>query len=377
MGFTKTQSFKLEKGLYLEERKGAKHYKARALLNGKYHFSNTHETDYRKAERVARSWWRALHRSNTGDPSSGAMWDVAEGFLSSVEKEQKQKDYRVKWNKVREYFTAMDVADVSSKTLNDFIKWRKAQVTASGTRISNHTVHKDLVTIRQVLKWAAYEKLIGSIPVFPPAGKIEANPRPWLEPDEWKRLQQAAKERIAVPGISTRTKAQREELYDFMLMMVHSCARVDELRSLRVSDCVVREPTAAQQTRRRLKIPYYLEMRINGKTGIRDSIAWSGAVTSYRRLVARGDLKPDDLLFKEHHRDGFRELLDAAGLRKDRLGKPRNLKALRSTGLMMKIMANPELNLKLLADNVGTSVAMLDTFYLKRLSVKTQVGALI
>lgn len=35
----------------------------------------------------------------------------------------------------------------------------------------------------------------------------------------------------------------------------------------------------------------------------------------------------------------------------------------------MRIKANPRINLKLLADNAGTSVAMLDTFYLNRARV--------
>ena len=43
----------------------------------------------------------------------------------------------------------------------------------------------------------------------------------------------------------------------------------------------------------------------------------------------------------------------------------------------MHIKANPRINLKLLADNSGTSVAMLDTFYLKRLSVDLNVEELV
>ncbi len=381
MSFTAYQSFKLEKGLLLEERKGAKHYKVRGLLNGKYHFKNTEETDYQKAKRVALSWFRSLERNSTGNPDSGSMWDVAEGFLLSVDKPGKQKNYRVKWNKIRGFFTAMDVRDVTSKVLNDFVKTRKAQPTKSGGKISSHTVQKDLVTIRQILNWAALEMLIDTIPVFPSAGTIDKNPRPWLEPHEWQRLLYLAKQRISEPKLNPRTKEQRKELYDFMMMMVHSCARVDEIRAVRVGDCKVKELTEEERRQRSLQekvdIKHYLDMRIKGKTGVRDAVAWSGAVTSYRRLVARGQLGPNDLLFKEHHRDGFRELLELAGLRHDAIGNPRNFKSLRSTGLMLRIKDNPQVNLKLLADNAGTSVAMLDTFYLKRLSVKTQYRDLL
>ena len=73
----------------------------------------------------------------------------------------------------------------------------------------------------------------------------------------------------------------------------------------------------------------------------------------------------------------FRELLLAAGLRTDSFGNVRNLKSLRSTALMMRIKANPHINLKLLADNAGTSVAMLDKFYLARLTVDLNIEELV
>ncbi len=118
-------------------------------------------------------------------------------------------------------------------------------------------------------------------------------------------------------------------------------------------------------------------MRIEGKTGPRVSVGWSGAVSAYQRQVERFSLKADDLLFREHHRDSFRELLVAANLRTDAFGFHRNLKSLRCTALSFRIRQNPRINLKLLADNAGTSVAMLDTFYLKRLTIDVALSELV
>lgn len=252
---------------------------------------------------------------------------------------------------------------VNTPLLKEFTRWRQTHNTRGP--VKPHTLHKNLVAVRRILKFAVEEGWLGALPLFPQLETIEHNPRPWLDPDEWAVLQEVAKQRI-VEADNVRTKRQREELYDFCLMMVHSCARVDELRRVHVRDCAVKK----------LKRPY-LEMRIQGKTGFRKSIAWSGAVSAFNRLVARGKLQPDDFLFQEHHRDAFRELLEAAGLRRDQMGKVRNLKSLRSTGLMMRIKSNPRINLKLLAENVGTSVAMLDTFYLKRLTVDMGVEELV
>ena len=122
----------------------------------------------------------------------------------------------------------------------------------------------------------------------------------------------------------------------------------------------------------------YLELRVVGKTGIRKAIAWQGAIAAFERQKMMFDLGPDDNLFSEHHRDSFRELLDEAGLRTDdQSGFQRNLKSVRSTALMYRIKRNPNINLKLLAENAGTSVAMLDKFYLQALKVDLGLDELV
>jgi len=105
----------------------------------------------------------------------------------------------------------------------------------------------------------------------------------------------------------------------------------------------------------------------------------AGAVGAYRRQKKLLGLADDSTepLFKNHHRDGFRELLEAAGLRCNAVGRKRNLKCLRCTGIMARIKFKPNINLKVLADNVGTSVAMLDQFYLKPLNVEMNINELL
>lgn len=379
MGFTSNVTVKLEKCLYLEERKGAANYKVRALVRGKYHFKNTETASRTRAERVARAWFRSLQREEQGRPREGAMWKVGEMYLASLSAESAAKfsTHRTKWYAVRDFFKDLDVAEVDSKVLNDFVKARRSTITRYGTAVSKVTIKKNLSVLHQMLKWANRERLIEQVPIFPPLGRIETNPRPWFEREEWQTLQRVARERMTAEGLNARVQRQREELYDFMMMMVHSCARVDEVRRLRVRDCVIKTKTADDYAKKHRKGgTQYLQMWIEGKTGGREAIGWSGAVTSFERCRKRLELKlgrppePNDLVFEEHHRDGFRELLEAAGLRVSR-GKTRNLKSLRSTGLMLRIVTDPKINLKFLALSAGTSISMLDTFYLKYLSLKT------
>ena len=58
-------------------------------------------------------------------------------------------------------------------------------------------------------------------------------------------------------------------------------------------------------------------------------------------------------------------------------GVARNLKSLRATGIAFRIRSNPRINLKLLGIQSGTSVQMLDTYYLKRLSVDAAIEELL
>ena len=373
--FSSFHSFRLEKGLYLEQRKGMRSYRARASIASRQFGKNTDTSDFRRAELIARLWFRALKRSHDNEHSATlidtdtSVFRAARLYFNSLDNPSKRQNAEERWNGIRDFFRDMDVADVGSKVLRQFLDKRRDTAAKREKTLTASTLHKDLVVIRQILKAAVLEEWIPTVPMFPSVGRIPANPRPWLDQDEWLALRRKAKERIKEEGTDTRTKARREELYDFCLFLVHSCCRVDEARRIRVRDCVIK-------TRPPRKRPY-LEMKVVGKTGPRLSIGWSGAAAAFKRQVTRFALQPDDLLFREHHRDSFRELLIAAGLRTDAFGFQRNLKSLRSTALMMRIKQNPRINLKLLADNAGTSVAMLDAFYLKRMRVDLAVDELV
>ena len=65
----------------------------------------------------------------------------------------------------------------------------------------------------------------------------------------------------------------------------------------------------------------------------------------------------------------FRKLLEVSNLRVDtETGKRRSLYSVRHTSLAMRtLLSEGKVNLLMLAQNAGTSIEMLETFYLKRL----------
>jgi hypothetical protein len=107
---------------------------------------------------------------------------------------------------------------------------------------------------------------------------------------------------------------------------------------------------------------------VQGKRGGRTIVAPPEAASIIKaRLATR---ESDDLVFPEHHRDAFQELLKAAKLYRTKDGFTRNMKSLRETAISFRVM-QPNANLLMIARNAGTSVAMIDAFYAKRLTAET------
>jgi integrase len=408
MTFSKYQSFTIEPGLYIVEPKGGRTYQARARVAGKWIYAGTETGDYRAAEQFARKWFRQMQAGTEGHET---LQQAASEFLSSVRDEGKRKWHNTKWEAIRQFWQpgagrpAVLVSAVDTPKLVEFVKWRQNQspgTRSTNARLSSNTLHKDLVTLRQIIKYAVARGIVPSVPDFPGAhivGSIKSNPQPWLTKDEWTRLIDVANERIdAAPNV--RTEGQRRELRDFLLFMHATGLRVDEARGLQVRDCtpkvaktgdwrsipMIALPPDYEQERRgvrketidyrrksrteaeiRVRLPY-VEIRLRtSKTGPRicQSRAYADAIL---RRVVKGKAVTDPL-FTEHHRDAFRELLIAADLRTNDYGHPRNLKCIRPTSISHWLIDRPTVPLSWLATNCGTSIQMLQDFYIKRLGL--------
>ena len=72
----------------------------------------------------------------------------------------------------------------------------------------------------------------------------------------------------------------------------------------------------------------------------------------------------------------FNFILQQAGLKKSATGENRTLYCLRHTGISLRLLKGDNVNLKLLADNAGTSVEMIDRFYASKLEPEMRVGEL-
>jgi integrase len=254
---------------------------------------------------------------------------------------------------IADFWRSKTLSTVSAQTFKEFYTWRRGR-----DKVKNHTLHKDVVLIRQILKHAMHSELLEQLPHIPPVGKIEANPRPWFTPNEQMLLLSTSIERIR-NAPNERTRRQRQDLQDFIDFLEGSMLRVGELRTLRFHSCRLETNRDGDKL---------LLCEVSGKRGTRTAVANALAATVYENRLKNA--KPSDLMFPNHCKDAFRELLEAAGLRTDERGFTRNLKSLRATSISTRLLENPELNLAVVARNAGTSVQMIDMFYAKRLTAE-------
>lgn len=371
MAFTTNRTLKLEKGLYLLEQKGGRTYAARAWADGKWAYTNLGTGEYKPAVQAALKWFRSLNSTKGGE----SMADAMTAYLNSIHDPGKRENHLQHWSAIREFWApGMErgnvlLADTNAPKLMEFVDWKRKRGAGPST------IRKDLVTIRQALKFAVMRGTLEQLPQFPGAhvlGAIKANPQPWLTQAEYRELLDVAKRRITeAPNV--RCQHQRIELLAFVQFMHSTGMRVDEARSLRVKDCRLESEGGRPQRGRdgewvMTDEKFRLEISVRqSKTGPRQTIARRAAVKVFQQVAA--GKKPGDMLFNEHHRDAFRELLEAARLRKNGLGFDRNLKCLRPTSLSHWLLEHPQVDLAWLSTNVGTSITMLNDFYLKRLGV--------
>lgn len=204
-------------------------------------------------------------------------------------------------------------------------------------------------------------ELLERLPHIPKSGKIVANPRPWFSAAEWTRLCAVSQKRIR-DARSVRIREDRQDLDDMMHFMVASMLRVNEaVQNIRFQDCRVEKNKDGEQM-------LIIELR-RGKRGGRTVVATREAASIYQSRFKAAP-EPTAFIFPTRRVDAFRELLEASGLRTNDEGFPRNLKSLRATSISARILDNPDLNPLFISRNAGVSLAVIDAFYVKRLTAE-------
>src|SRR5690606_12313400 len=122
------------------------------------------------------------------------------------------------------------IQDIDLEWLEELRDVRSQAVNKRGETIAPETMKKDLQFVRQILKYAYQQDAIPRVPPMPQFTREfgisdEANPR--LTDSEYEHLKTVALQRVtdAPTGF---LKAQRMEVYRFMVVCVDAALRVDE-----------------------------------------------------------------------------------------------------------------------------------------------------
>src|SRR5688572_33246944 len=102
------------------------------------------------AEKLSEEWFKTLKRTDGREaierlgeiPTMGQLYDSWEKEPMSP---KKLAWIQMKWSPIKEYWRTIRVTDINASTFKEFYRWRRTGVTRKGTKIANHTLHKDVI----------------------------------------------------------------------------------------------------------------------------------------------------------------------------------------------------------------------------------------
>lgn len=337
--------------LFIELRSKSRFYQSLTFLDGRLRQKSTKTTQLKTALKLSEEWYRSELGAKNEHPVHSIDATMAERFAAYVVSlpKDRQQDARNRWSPIHGFWGGLYMKDVSPRTYHDFYRWRRRAQT------SNHTLHKDITLIRQILKFSAEQGLLPALPFVPRIGKIPHRGRRWLAMPEWKHLLKVSSQRIA-EAKNKRVVEQRQDCHDFAVFMVHSMMRVGEVQHLTFGDCRLAKNADNEPI-------LICDVRVS-KTGPRSGVAClSGAASVFKRRLK--EHTPQERLFPRSSCRAFTSLLKAANLHRDLDGRTRNFRSLRATGISLRVLAGA--NLMVIANNSGTSVMSINNFYAKHL----------
>ncbi|HEY4309365.1 MAG TPA: site-specific integrase [Pirellulales bacterium] len=367
--------------LHLYKRPNSSHWQCSTFLAGRNWRISTKDDSLSRAKEIAEDWFFSLKgKHHAGELKVGKTFAfAAEQFLKEFEVitegqraetclSDHQKNLRVH---LLPYFGAMRVAEIKAATAMDYRVHRATsrldKKTKEPKRPSRSTLHKEIVTLRQVLKSAQRHGWIEFVPdlssPYRTSGKITH--RAWFSPQEYRQLYLATRQRAKYP-LKNRWRWECEQLHDYVLFMANTGLRPDEAARLEHRDVkIVQDRDTAQ---------VILEIEVRGKRGVGYCKSTPGAVAPYRRLCARNKPQHTDRLFPGNHRELFNTILTELKLKLDRDGNRRTAYSLRHTYICLRLMEGADIYQ--IAKNCRTSVEMIETYYAAHLKTTLDASAI-
>ena len=358
----------LDNKVQLYMRPNSPHWQSSCSIAGKQRRTSTKEESLSRAKDVARDWYLGLMgKYRAGELKEGVSFrTAAEHFVKEFEvitEGERNKEYikslSISLNvHLLPFIGDRVVTDITPGLVQEYRVHRMTsridKKTGQPKRPSRSTMHHEIIALRHVLKTANRHGWLPYLPdisaPYKMSGKIAH--RAWFSPEEYKAFYKATGERAKNPK-KERWRSACEDLHDYVLFMVNSGLRPDEAKRIELRDIdIVADGPGNEEI---------LHIAVRGKRGVGYCKTMPGAVLPFKRMEARHNLEPNQLLFPKIQRELFNTLLDELGMKHDREGNPRTSYSLRHTYICFRLMEGADIYQ--IAKNCRTSVEMIEKYY--------------
>ena len=363
--------------LYVYKRGDGRYWQCSTFLGGRNHRVSTKEESLGRAKDFAEDWYLELKgKHRRGEVRNEKTFkQAADQFLREYEiitEGQRNPDY-VKSHGIKlrvhllPFFGDKGLSEITPGLVQEY-RIHRHTTSKSGKPPSRSTMHKEIVTLRQVLKTATRHGWLQYLPDLSPpyktSGKIVH--RAWFSPQEYRQLYMATRRRAQEP-LKQRWKYACEQMHDYVLFMGNTGLRPDEASRLEYRDVKVVKDRDSGQT--------ILEIEVRGKRGVGYCKSTPGALRPFLRLRTRNKPKPEDRLFPggtQH--ELFNKILTEEGLKFDRDGNRRTAYSLRHTYICIRLMEGADIYQ--IAKNCRTSVEMIEQYYASHIKTTLDASAI-
>jgi integrase len=364
--------------VHVYKRDQTRQWHCSASINGRQLRTTTKQESLEQAKDFAEDWYLELRgKLKRGELNSGKTFsEAAERFLREydvITRGQRSphmlENYESKLRvHLLPFFGKKWLSEITSALVQDYrIHRHEDGKGRRDTLPTRSTMHKDMVTLRQVLKSAVRNGWLDHMPDLsePYRTSEKISHRAWFSPEEYKQLYEATRRRVEHPP-KPRWKSSCEQAHDYVLFMANTGLRPDEAARLEFRDVSIVNDDATKQT--------ILEIKVRGKRGTGYCKSTTGAVVPFNRLRGRNMKQPADRLFPKPIRMIFNAVLDEENLRFDREGNRRTPYSLRHTYICLRLMEGADIYQ--IAKNCRTSVEMIEKYYASHIASSLDAAAI-
>jgi integrase len=263
------------------------------------------------------------------------------------------------------FFKGKTFDSINNAAIQDFIDWRRKN--SKRKSASSATVNKDLGSLKAFFNWAFRNGFIDRQIEFDKP-TVKQNRRPHFDTKDWAKLTRFLREWVKQGRTAKGGGKERDRilLTNYILILSNTGIRVGEARMLRWRDISIDKD--------RNQSPIVV-LSVKGKTGEREVVARTFAVKGYldriqvmREAELNGKVKRDEFVFCNRDgkpvgsfKKGFQNLISTACVEFDSHGQRRTIYSLRHTYATFRLREGT--HHFHLAQNMGTSVKMLEEYY--------------